>query len=846
MRRLYFNSILVCLLSLCGLGGWAQTFYAGLNGTSAEWKEGNGWAFCMVGLDVSDPSTVTEVPFKGTSESAFEIAGCLAGKVYYAVMYDENEETYTLHSLNCTTGTDVNIASTESVLDMTYDSKFDIVYAIKRYSTDTEDGTALCEVNTKTGALTQIMTFNGKNFWGVAAKNGVVYLGENASISGDWWNYNLQFTTYDAGNMTLGEVTGLGKVKGVGSTNCMEFDGDKLYMIQGRRFYTVDLSAKTVSLSDQELPRELAGICFAKSSEDGQGEGGGTVDPQPVSKGLVSLVETYGDPMGDFQGLSSKEYTFYDKNKRPVRRAKYEANGDNFDLARYFVYEYDEAGHLVCSYNQQYGAGRSGDEDGFGAPHDSIEYTYDDQGRLEQETNKGKYEVYRYHYENGELVGKLVYLMSNLDEPIQTIYYDDYVAPGCPQTVHAEGAYTYLNYTETFKYNEAGQKTERHRKAYNERYTDENATEPVIEEVPVESEYWTYDAAGTLVCDSLLKCGYDDMGLYDGKIVPSSKVVYSADNGSDNRTVAKTYTANYDEDTQDYTWAEAPVYTITQTTEFEPLLATELSVAPVEGKLNTQKLSFTVPEEAMLGSYTFDVYRHGFKIARVNLSDEGAYDFDTNMLNYVDADVPNGTYDYYVQTVYNNDETGEEVGQTTSNVVRQTVYTELPAPTNVHGVEAGVDGIDSKVRIAWDAPEGYEDYGFKRYNVIFQGYRTADNFEADGQATEWVTDMEFQPKELYVQAVYKYGKANSDVVTIDYKDLPTGVESLQADGQQASYADGVLTLTQPAAVTVYTAGGVKVLSATNANSVSLQQLPQGTYVVAVSTSGKCQVVKLVR
>lgn len=842
MRRVYFNCIVACLLSLLGLSGWAQTIYAGLNGTTSDWTDGNGWKFCVVGFDANDPSKVTEVPFKGDSDTEFEIAGCLAGKIYYAVMYDEDKEAYSLHSLNLTTGKDVKIADCEQVLDLSYDSKFDMLYALKHYSTDTEDGTAFCYVDTKKGTMDPVIQFKDKSYWGLAMKDGVAYFGENAAISGDWWNYNLELTTFNTETFESSTITGLGKVKNVGSSNCMEFDGDKLYVVQGRNFYTVDLAAKTTTKSEQTLPRELVGLCFAKSSEDAEGQGGGTVDPQPVDEGLVSVVEYYGDAMGQFQGMSRREVTFYNKDKKPVRRASYEASGeDQFTIARYYMYDYDENGKLVCTYDQQYGAGRDGDGDGFSAYKDSVDYSYDDYGRLAVKTDKGRYEQTKYSYDdNGELVKEEISLLSKPDEVFQTLTYSDFAAKGCPQSVKSASEYDYLVYEETFKYNDSKQKTERQRKAYTQ--LEDGSKQLVVSE----QEFWKYDEAGKLVCDSLLKSGQDEWGTLDGKPVPVSKVVYSADNGSDNRTKAQTYTAAYDETSKDYAWNQTPTYTISQTNVFNPELATELAVAPVEGEINTEKLTFSVPDEAALGSYTFDVYRHGFKIARVNLTDEGAYDPETGTLNYVDKDVPNGTYDYFVQTVYSNDESGEEVGQTTSNVVRTKVYSELPAPTNVHAVEKGVDKVETKVLIAWDAPADYEKYGFKRYNVIFDGYRTADNFEADGQATEWVTDMAFLPKKFFVQAVYKYGKANSPVVEVNLDELPTGVSSLTADGQQAEYSNGVLTLAQPADVTVYAANGAQVLRVAQSQSVSLEKLPQGTYVVAVTTAGKSQVVKLAR
>ena len=58
-------------------------------------------------------------------------------------------------------------------------------------------------------------------------------------------------------------------------------------------------------------------------------------------------------------------------------------------------------------------------------------------------------------------------------------------------------------------------------------------------------------------------------------------------------------------------------------------------------------------------------------------------------------------------------------------------------------------------------------------------------------------------------------------------------------------ADGTITTTSPASITVYEPGGARVLHAAGVTSLSLEGLPRGIYVIGVEAEGRRQMMKVV-
>ena len=68
---------------------------------------------------------------------------------------------------------------------------------------------------------------------------------------------------------------------------------------------------------------------------------------------------------------------------------------------------------------------------------------------------------------------------------------------------------------------------------------------------------------------------------------------------------------------------------------------------------------------------------------------------------------------------------------------------------------------------------------------------------------------------------------------------------MAADASLATYADGTVTTTSPAGITVYAQSGAKVLHAEAATSLSLAGLPRGIYIINVEMDGQQQVMKVI-
>ena len=74
----------------------------------------------------------------------------------------------------------------------------------------------------------------------------------------------------------------------------------------------------------------------------------------------------------------------------------------------------------------------------------------------------------------------------------------------------------------------------------------------------------------------------------------------------------------------------------------------------------------------------------------------------------------------------------------------------------------------------------------------------------------------------------------------------TAIDSVAADASIARYANGILTTSAPASITVYAQSGAVVRHAADATSLSLAGLPRGIYIISIAQDGQRQVMKVVR
>lgn len=335
------------------------------------------------------------------------------------------------------------------------------------------------------------------------------------------------------------------------------------------------------------------------------------------------------------------------------------------------------------------------------------------------------------------------------------------------------------------------------------------------------SEIWNYDTWEII--------GTEDM--------PVDSVVYSRED--ENRIKEQKYTYDYSAEEK---WSAAQNYSITESREYDGNLAATIKVESLEGKANTNKVTLTIPESAATG-YVFDLYRDAQKIATFEPGGK---------LEYEDAELRNGTHEYFVQTV----KTGEKnVEYNVSNVVNVENETKLPAPTNVHGVVKGEKENDygatsTFMTIEWDAPEYTDEMGFTGYNI----YERTDYADAQINMTGAVTDTKYDvdmynfytERNIYVQAMYKLGTADSEPVLIKMDELPdvSAIHTVSSTAGTVSYANGIIATAQAAKISVVDLNGKKLAEAASATSLSIENVPTGVYIVTVECNGKVSAMKV--
>lgn len=495
---------------------------------------------------------------------------------------------------------------------------------------------------------------------------------------------------------------------------------------------------------------------------------GGTAFAQSPDMKL-RCVEKWGDTMGDTKGISTKAVSYYNSDNLIVSETDYGADyvTGEYLPSRFTVYEYNDKKQLVKKYSQQYGL-YDGEDLAFKASVDTVYYSYDDKGRLICERGIQSKDSIVYEYDDqGNKVRYARYLPDfygtvNNGQPyvMQEERYSDFVAPNCPRKIVGDGRYD--SYKVSYDV------------AYDADFNMISKKKFNSSDVPTESEYWTYNngqLANYIKYKVSSVAGENDETTYEE--VPSVKTEYTIVGEDPLRIKEQGYSYNK----QSSSWGANIYYYVSEYFSPEATSAPELSVERVANKLNAVKLTFNATSVSGVQNVAYDIMRHGIKVARLTSTD-----VKDGQITYIDEDVKNGCYDYFVQAVdADADTSGDDAfnsygfGMNTSNLVRVAFDTELPAATNIHKTYVGyVDG-QCFATLKWDEPANKDYYKFVKYNVFVKGMKIQDN-QGDTLTTNsyriaigWGTEVNNIKKDIYVQAVYAIGKANSDTVTIDNK-----------------------------------------------------------------------------
>ena len=179
-----------------------------------------------------------------------------------------------------------------------------------------------------------------------------------------------------------------------------------------------------------------------------------------------------------------------------------------------------------------------------------------------------------------------------------------------------------------------------------------------------------------------------------------------------------------------------------------------------------------------------------------------------------------------------------------SNVVTYTHYTALSVATDIKCASVRQEGGIWYATIEWTAPADTTGLAFQRYNVMLENMKAADNHETDGQALTWEVNCGYTGiVNLYIQTVYTYGKANSEMFSIDCKAL--GIEITEAE-TLVTVNGNVVNVAAEADVTVFNVQGAQVAQAAQVTAFDLNALPPGIYLVKVETTEGVQTVKVRR
>ena len=140
--------------------------------------------------------------------------------------------------------------------------------------------------------------------------------------------------------------------------------------------------------------------------------------------------------------------------------------------------------------------------------------------------------------------------------------------------------------------------------------------------------------------------------------------------------------------------------------------------------------------------------------------------------------------------------------------------------------------------------------GFTGYNI----YERTDYADAQINMTGAVTDTKYDvdmynfytERNIYVQAMYKLGTADSEPVLIKMDELPdvSAIHTVSSTAGTVSYANGIIATAQAAKISVVDLSGKKLAEATSATSLSIENVPTDIYIVTVECNGKVSAMKV--
>lgn len=879
MKKYLLSSLFVLGLALYStVAAWAENVVYGLMPSSTYGARTTSFDIDALGATA----------LKITPEFAFENAeefkcGTSVGNKYYAFVVNRGVDAPAFVTLNFTTGKMVVVNDKSFTYGkpgfgangMAYDEANEKLYTIEGVYDESLDATAtkLYSVDTTNGTLTEVATLNDSYKAIASDHKGGFYLVK--VVSKDRKNYPVLYKV--SADYKVTEAVANTTVNCSYTTfNSLvaSKDGNTVYYVAGKSIFAFDVTAGTVEKKG-DLNSNIAGVTFGKSSADGVAAEN-ILDDKPAAKRFLVMRRIYGSIMGDVpRDVDSKRtYYYYNVDGKEVGYANYGrlytdlGISDNFNIVDIAKPVFDENGNIVARNTYQWGQ------------YDFLDYTfkktpncetyeYNEAGQLVSDTTSLYYHEYIYN-ENGTL--SILNTFNKYTKKLsQSIKYT-YDEKGNVISYVSDGNYDYQKYNAEIDYDENGNKIEE----YQYQVVDDPNMPGSTMNKSKQLESWKY-------VDNCLaeyqRFRYDDKG----NAVPDFKTVYEPVVEGDYNDVYARDSLYFDNGKISKWMGESTYsrYTYADFTDMEKDTYMELT-AKVDAKAyNTVNLKFTMPQLGGIQKCKFVIYRDCTPIDTLSLDDFVTNaDPETGLCTYQDKLLKNGTYDYFIQplfTAYSDDmmaadidEPGiddggvvtpeenpeaEWIGYYSTTPVQVTVYTELPAVTDLAltGGEIKTSGSIANLQktyyagLSWKNPENITDYGFKK-NSIYLGMQKQSLAEiTKADSTNANVELAFEEDtEAYVVTSYALGYAVSDTIAIKIKAIENaaGVEGVTVDGAvKATFANNTITLSDNATVSVFAANGQKVYEENNVTSVSLNNLPAAAYIVCVEKNGNVNAYK---
>lgn len=887
MKKYLLSSLLVLGLALYStVAAWAENVVYGL-------MPSNTYGARTTSFDID---ALGATALKITPEFAFENAeefncGTSVGDKYYAFVVNRGVDAPAFVTLNFTTGKMVVVNDKSFTYGkpgfgangMAYDEANEKLYAIEGVYDESLDATAtkLYSVDTTNGTLTEVATLNDSYEAIASDHKGGFYLVK--VVTEGRKNYPVLYKV--SADFKVTEAVANNTVTCSYSTfNSLvaSKDGKTVYYAAGKSIYAFDVTAGTVEMKGN-LNLNIAGITFDKSSADGAAAEN-IPDAKPAAKRFLVMKRIYGSAMGDVPDDvdSKRTYYYYNVDGKEVGYANYGrlytdlGISETFNVVDIAKPVFDENGNIVARNTYQWG------------PYDFLDYTfkktpncetyeYNEAGQLVSDTTSVYYHEYTYN-EDGTLATLNTYnkFTKKLSQSIQYVAYDE---KGNVISYVSDGNWDSQKYNADIEYDENGNKIEE----FQYKVVDDPNMPGSTTNKPKQLEKWEYVNNGLALYQ---RFRYDNIGkdVPEYKEVPEYKTVYEPVVEGDYNDVYARDSSYFDNGKNSKWMGESTYsrYTYADFTDMEKDTYMELT-AEVDAKAyNTVNLKFTMPQLGGIQNCKFVIYRDCTPIDTLSFDDFVANaDPETGLCTYQDKLLKNGTYDYFIQPLFSAysddmmaadiDEPGiddggvvtpeenpeaEWIGYYSTTPVQVTVYTELPAVTDLAltGGEIKTSGSIANLQktyyagLSWKNPENITDYGFKK-NSIYLGMEEQSLAEiTKADSTNVNVELAFEEDtEAYVVTSYALGYAVSDTITVKIKDIDafaTGVEGVTVDGAvKATFANNTITLSDNATVSVFAANGQKVYEKNNVTSVSLNNLPAAAYIVCVEKNGNVNAYK---